>query len=168
MWWIICEDENYLQTTSLACTQPSSEPPSRYSPEVGATRTVPPFLTKVANGSVAMYSWSLGPKSCSWTGGSGVSGGVGVGRTQENSAVSKKVKYFGTGTQKLEDVINKEFPNATTQEQVLEVHLFAYTYTIFFLHNLVLPLSLKNSSYWDLNFIIFSVQIWKFNVDYFF
>ena len=26
---------------------------------------------------------------------------------------SKKVKYFGTGTQKLEDVINKEFPNAT-------------------------------------------------------
>lgn len=27
---------------------------------------------------------------------------------------SKKVKYFGTGTQKLEDVINKEFPEATT------------------------------------------------------
>lgn len=27
---------------------------------------------------------------------------------------SKKVKYFGTGTQKLEEVINKEFPEATT------------------------------------------------------
>ncbi len=27
---------------------------------------------------------------------------------------TKKVKYFGSGTQKLEDVINKEFPEATT------------------------------------------------------
>ena len=27
---------------------------------------------------------------------------------------SKKIKYFGTGTQKLEDVIKKEFPEATT------------------------------------------------------
>lgn len=30
------------------------------------------------------------------------------------SCGSKKVKYFGTGTQKLEDVISKEFPEATT------------------------------------------------------
>ena len=27
---------------------------------------------------------------------------------------SKNIKYFGTGTQKLEDIIKKEFPNATT------------------------------------------------------
>lgn len=30
------------------------------------------------------------------------------------SCGSKNIKYFGTGTQKLEDIINKEFPNVTT------------------------------------------------------
>lgn len=30
------------------------------------------------------------------------------------SCGSKNIKYFGTGTQKLEEFINKEFPNATT------------------------------------------------------